>query len=541
MNNFTNQPASNWAKQHLLKQVEVKTGMSQSIAWLAVLILLVVLPILVGLVAMIAWARIGIVGIIFGAAMLFMFGLIFLVTFFSAKKNVTVFNANGVVTKNNKEFRWENLYYVNYKSQNQVHGVHGQGLLPMLLSMLTIYLIRAAMTAGKPRAKAFQGIELVFADGKAFVPSNLKNFDEVWDLVEKIPAQPRINGVYDASTIDALRKAGVYQLQNIPTPNLAAPQNYQPNPVPVAAQTPPNYQPAQMTSPPNYQPTSHVSVRQPPPQKSNLGLWIGLSATAVVLLGLIFGGLFIVYRISAANSFAKTSQPASTNSNSSDTKTRTTDSPTSNNKDTRVISKDDKADLVYTAEEFYAQAEKGADKKHVGKIVDISGRLYPLTTYFNLKASGNDSMSIGISEASRSEIDKLKEDERVTLKCLGTDSFPKLQNCVFLQSKGIVSAEDTPELTFTAEDYYNKYGLKGNMEAKMKEGDKIKGKIIDITGKAKVIGGIGEQLAIGTNDWVTCYADPENKELFRKLTNGQEVKFRGISNGDHLKHCIILQ
>ena len=116
--------------------------------------------------------------------------------------------------------------------------------------------------------------------------------------------------------------------------------------------------------------------------------------------------------------------------------------------------------------------------------------------------------------------------------------------------KGIVSAEDPVEFTFTAEEIYKQY--KADKEAKLDEKylDKIvvvKGRFKDFdTSQKDAEGGYQARLtAGGFLDWVSCSVDEVSKDDFVKLQKDQMVTFKGMGEnywigGPRFKHCIVI-
>ena len=116
--------------------------------------------------------------------------------------------------------------------------------------------------------------------------------------------------------------------------------------------------------------------------------------------------------------------------------------------------------------------------------------------------------------------------------------------------KGIVSADDPVDFTFTAEEIYKQY--KADKEAKLDEKylDKIvvvKGRFKDFDATKKDSDGAYQARlnAGGFLDWVSCAVDEESKDDFAKLQKDQMVTFKGMGENywigsPRFKHCIVL-
>ena len=219
----------------------------------------------------------------------------------------------------------------------------------------------------------------------------------------------------------------------------------------------------------------------------------------------------------------------STTSTSPPTSTTSTTSSSDNLKGGRNITLNDAADFTLTAEEFYALTKKKDHPTYLGKVIDITGRAYPLSG-LRLKANLYDNVEINMS--SGQSVANIKEDERIKLKCVGVEKYSQLAlgNCLIVENKGIISANDTPDFTVTAADYY-KESLNIN--------GKYRNKIVDVTGKVKIIGGKGNYLSTG-NSWMSCYPDADAVNQFSNLTDGSDAKFRGIGDIGGLKHCMVV-
>ena len=118
------------------------------------------------------------------------------------------------------------------------------------------------------------------------------------------------------------------------------------------------------------------------------------------------------------------------------------------------------------------------------------------------------------------------------------------------EKKGIVSADDKADFTFTSEDLYREFKADKNPLKGGKYVDKIiavSGRIKDIDLNKKNDDGYSVFLSVGENfAWTECRVDEENKENFAKLKKDQQVTLKGLGNkywlaGPRLKHCIIVE
>ncbi len=181
-NQFYNQSAVNWARQNLPQPVEIKLLFGGRWQRILVYALLFSIPLLI------------IAGVIFlkltggnqtswfgvflcsGALLLPCF-VIVLVGIFTRQKLVKSLAASGVKSSMGRIFLWENLYYIDHVSK----------------------IFRAG---GVTRKIEDNQLELVFADGKAIIPPLIKNRDQIWNLINSIPAQIKDDGQVRAAPAD---------------------------------------------------------------------------------------------------------------------------------------------------------------------------------------------------------------------------------------------------------------------------------------------------------------------------------------------------
>ena len=506
-NNPTTQNIGSWAKQNIQSQifVQYKPASSRLIGYLITLFLIGVLPVLAGFILRTFFNAypLGNILMVIGGFLfvlfLFIFGLLFLVHYFRQKKFADVFNSQGVVTKNKVLYEWEKLQYVNFiKFRN--NAVHGQGIIPMLISMLVIHLFRQA-TLKDERQKSFDGAELVFANGKVILPTTMKNFGEIWDFIEKVPVQPRLDGDFNQKTMAELQKCGLYnktqsQPAASPNPQLPTGQINQP-----ASQfNTPQPPPGQIIQ------TPPAQLNAPTAAKKSKGIWIlaGVLIAGLLLVGaagLIAGLYFYLGSRTAnivSNSNSNRNGNRNANSNSSQTLNEAQTFPDA--------SPDKKPDFTMTAEEFHLDAgdyskEKQALAKYGGKIVQILGRVYLFQSFDGkrlfFKTSGS-YLGANLLDGEAAKIPNIKEAERIKVKCDVVDDLGvKLKNCAVLERQPAVTADEKPDFSLSAKDFYEQVeNSKLSYETRKKNRAKYFGKVIEISGKVRNIGGDGYFLAV---------------------------------------------
>jgi hypothetical protein len=214
-----------------------------------------------------------------------------------------------------------------------------------------------------------------------------------------------------------------------------------------------------------------------------------------------------------------------------------------------TVSSGEKADFALTADEFFKDTGGyGATKnreKYAGKTIEISGRYYALynTGESGTLHAGKNTVNLKIAPDSQSGVASLKTNQRVAFKCRAEGSYSlSLENCLLTSAADALSADDKPDFTFTAQEFYNQVDGNQSYEAKSKKMELYAGKIIELTGKVKQIGNDRHFLEIADMRWITCKPDEENAGQFAALTAGQEVKFKGIGSrtSSWLEHCLVV-
>jgi hypothetical protein len=173
-NTFYNQPVVNWAKQNLAQPVEIKMRFSSRWARILLYLLLFSIPglIFVGMIFRklqekdLSWW-----GVFLCGGVLMLPGLvIILIGTLTRQKLLKTLDAIGVKSSIGRKFLWENLYYVDHVSKSYRAG-------------------------NVSRKIADNQLELVFADGKAIIPPLIENREQVWQLINSMPAEVKDDGV----------------------------------------------------------------------------------------------------------------------------------------------------------------------------------------------------------------------------------------------------------------------------------------------------------------------------------------------------------
>lgn len=228
-----------------------------------------------------------------------------------------------------------------------------------------------------------------------------------------------------------------------------------------------------------------------------------------------------------------------------DTNISASPSTASNDKQTTsvVLSSTTPADFSMTAKEFYDETNSSsaaAKAKYKGKTVQVSSRVEVSSGSSLMMSAGKNSLFANYDPSQSSAFSKLERDERVAIKCVVEAEYSiRLNSCVLVENKGIISPTDTPDVTFTAEEYWKAVAsFDIPVAAKMKKQDELKGKIIQITGRVKDLAGTKYYLDAGNDNEFPCYPDDANKPDFSSLTEGQSVTFLAVG-GTSLSHCLV--
>ena len=156
--------------------------------------------------------------------------------------------------------------------------------------------------------------------------------------------------------------------------------------------------------------------------------------------------------------------------------------------------------------------------------------------------AGKDTFWGNFEPSEATSFQQAQRDDRLTIKCLAeASSTITLKKCVLVENKKVISPGDTPDLTFTADEFWKtvaSYELSSTVRSK--KWDELRGKIIKITGKVKSVGGDKANLAAGENSSFGCKPDPENAGMFEGLAEGQNVTFLSVHGVASLEHCIVI-
>lgn len=175
-NQFYNQPVVDWARQNLAQPVEIEVLFSSRWGKIFVYLLLFLAPlvfILLGIVMTILRThqedKSGFSALACGFVMLIPTGVIVILGALTRGKFAKTLAADGVKSSMGRKLLWENLYYVDHVSKHSRAG-------------------------GVSRVTKDNQLELVFADGKAIIPPLIKNRQQIWNLINSMPAEVRDDG-----------------------------------------------------------------------------------------------------------------------------------------------------------------------------------------------------------------------------------------------------------------------------------------------------------------------------------------------------------
>jgi hypothetical protein len=196
MKQYLNQATAEWARRNLAGVIEIKLRENSWLARIVVTLAMLFLGVIFfGIPAILffnaavkfvahGWSAEVSKALRLGIFFLAGFGGLAVFLFFYVRgvrrKLVRFLSADGVTTRGGKQFRWENLQYLDYVpvywkvSRNNV-----------LFQVLIKFIF-----AGVQRLK----IEMVFTDGTATLAPLVENQREVLDLMDTIPVQRKSNG-----------------------------------------------------------------------------------------------------------------------------------------------------------------------------------------------------------------------------------------------------------------------------------------------------------------------------------------------------------
>ena len=197
---YLNQASAEWARRNLARGIEIKLRENSWLARIVVALALLFLGAIFFGIPMIlffsaaakfvahGWSaevskalRMGIFFLAgFGGLAVFLFSYVRGVR----RRLVRLISADGVTTRGGKQYRWENLQYLDYVTVHRsfVGGARAYHVLLRVLSK--------RMFAGVENLK----IEMVFTDGTATLAPLIENQREVLDLMSTIPARRKSDG-----------------------------------------------------------------------------------------------------------------------------------------------------------------------------------------------------------------------------------------------------------------------------------------------------------------------------------------------------------
>jgi hypothetical protein len=202
------------------------------------------------------------------------------------------------------------------------------------------------------------------------------------------------------------------------------------------------------------------------------------------------------------------------------------------------------ADISMTGKEFYDETNSSsaaAKAKYKGKMVQITSRVATVTAdSLMLTAGGYNDIFAYFDSGDAAAFSNLKRDERVVIKCTAEVSYEiDLKHCVLVENKGVISPADAPDVTFTADEYWNTVeSFNVPTDAKIKKQNELQGKVIKITGKVKDMAGSKYYMTAGGNNEFPCFPDDEDKAAFSSLADGQTASFLAVG-GSSLSHCVV--
>ncbi|MEP6705191.1 MAG: hypothetical protein ABJB34_10345 [Acidobacteriota bacterium] len=239
--------------------------------------------------------------------------------------------------------------------------------------------------------------------------------------------------------------------------------------------------------------------------------------------------------------FAELSGISSSTSVSS-TSTSITSSPTGG---ATSVSKDAAADFTFSAEELY-KATNGKSTaelaKYSAKIIQVTARKYSDTSTSVMLQAGTNSFFANYEPSESSSFTQAKKDDRLVIKCEAEAKYTfSLKRCVLAENRKIIAPNDTPDFTFTADEFWNKvasYNLPAGERSK--QFDELRTKVVKISGTVHGVSGNMANLSAGGTNTISCKPDPENAGMFSSLSDGQSVTFLAVHGVADLEHCIVI-
>ncbi len=203
-----------------------------------------------------------------------------------------------------------------------------------------------------------------------------------------------------------------------------------------------------------------------------------------------------------------------------------------------------KADFQMNANDFEKEEAASDYEKFKGKVVELSGRVLLLRDFDGNELHFRTEESLigfKISSGEADKLNKIKESERLRIKCNVSDIG--LTDCIVLERKPVVIADEKADISVTAKEYYEQVVNPGlDLEVMKKNRKKYFGKVIDITGEVRggISGGNAFLKARGIFS-VLCNYDEDSTKQFESLKEGQQATFRATDNGISLLGCIVVR
>ena len=195
---YYNRPAADWARQNIRGSVAIKPLLSSRAGMILIYSLIFCVPAAFFALALVAFA-LGVrdpyivKGSLFiGLLMLIPCGLIAVLGAYVRRGFTRSLDAEGVSGSFGQRFAWGKLYYVDHVTKH----------------------IRAGWVSH--RVKDNQ-LELVFEGGKLIIPPLIHGRAQIWEMINRMPADVRDDGVRRTHTADA--EAMEYLLQFLESPD----------------------------------------------------------------------------------------------------------------------------------------------------------------------------------------------------------------------------------------------------------------------------------------------------------------------------------
>lgn len=200
-NQYYNQPAADWARQNISRPVAVKPFLSSRAGIILIYTLIFCVPAAFFALALVAFV-LGVrdpyvvkAPIFIGLLMLIPCGAIAVLGAYVRRGFVRSLDADGVSGSFGQRYPWGKLYYVDHVTKH----------------------LRAGWVSR--RVKDNQ-LELVFEGGKLIIPPLIRGRAEIWEMINRMPAEVRDDGVPRVGRAESANaEAMEYLLQFLKKPN----------------------------------------------------------------------------------------------------------------------------------------------------------------------------------------------------------------------------------------------------------------------------------------------------------------------------------